>query len=74
MRVATSIEGKVRIHRTDIKLNKPVIDAKDSPYEIANVVLWIDELGVGRNACKRPTKGKGDYSCSRPQGQRLIRG
>jgi len=64
---------KVRSHRTNIKSNKPVIDAKDSPYEIANVVLWFNELGVG-SACERPTKGIGDYSCGRPQGQKLIRG
>ena len=64
---------KVRSHRTDIRSNKPVIDAKDSPYDIANVVLWFIGLGIG-SECQRPTKGIGDYSCGRPQGQRLIRG
>jgi hypothetical protein len=48
-----------------------VIDAKDRPYEIANVVLWHNELGVG-SVCERPTKGIGDYSYGRPQGQWLI--
>jgi hypothetical protein len=73
MRVAILISKKVRSHRTDIKSNKPVIDAKDSPYERANVVLWHNELGVG-SACERLTKGIGDCSCDRPQGQRLIGG
>ena len=61
-------------YKTDMNLNGPVIDAKDNPYAIAKVVLWLSELGVGWSACKRPTKGIGDYSCGMPQGQRLIRG
>ena len=73
MRVAVSNFKKVRSHRANIMSNEPVIDAKDSPYEIANVVLWLNELGV-ESACERPTKGIGDYSCGRPQGQRLIQG
>jgi len=49
MRVATSNLKGVRSHiyKTDIELNGPVIDAKDSPYERAKVVLWVCELGVG---------------------------
>jgi len=41
MRVATSVLESVRryIYKTDVRLNGPVIDAKDSPYEIAKVVL-----------------------------------